>query len=126
MRYIFFCIYNSQYLDGKNRVNTTPWFTAVCMMMGGSFCCVAILAEIYYFYILNQNFPSENSFATFLVLFAIHYFLFIKDKRYEKIYDHYKASPFNNRKTNVSVSLSYIFIPAAISMLIAMKWHKVI
>ncbi|MGZ3757174.1 MAG: hypothetical protein ACXVAY_12740 [Mucilaginibacter sp.] len=128
MRYIFFCIYNTQYLDGKNKTNNTPWLNAVCMMLGGSFCCMSIIFEIYYFYILNKNFPLNSitfDMSIGLLIF-LHYFFLIKDESYNAIYDRYKDSGYNNRKTNVMVSLAFTFIPTFIAMVIAMKWHKVI
>jgi hypothetical protein len=61
MKYIFYCIYNTQYLDGKNKVNKTPWYDALGMMMAGSFLWMSIIGEVYYFYILNQNIPSSST-----------------------------------------------------------------
>lgn len=90
MRYIFFCFYNSQYLDGKNKVNTQPWVDAVSMMFAGSISWLAILFEIYYFYILNQNFLTGDSYGGLIVisvLVYLHYYFFIKDKKYDTIYE---------------------------------------
>ncbi|MFI5163572.1 MAG: hypothetical protein ACHQHN_20015 [Sphingobacteriales bacterium] len=129
MKYIFYCIYNTQYLDGKNKVNKTPWYDALGMMMGGSFLWTSIIVEIFYFYILNQNTPAssiaEVSITCFL-LFYSHYFWFIKDKRYEKIYEQYKVDGGDNKAKEKWVAILYVFLPAVISMLIAMMWHRII
>jgi hypothetical protein len=81
MRYIFFCFYNSQYLDGKNSIDKAPWFTAVSMMFAGSFFCLMILAEILHFYILNQNIPSYSHFIIIGTLLCSHYYFFYKEQK---------------------------------------------
>jgi hypothetical protein len=129
MKYIFYCIYNTQYLDGKNKVNKTPWYDALGMMMAGSFLWISIIGEIFYFYILNQNTPASSIAEisiTCVLLFYTHYFLFIKDKKYEKIYKEYKVESGNNKAKEKWIAILYIFLPALISMLIAIMWHKVI
>ncbi|MDB5060223.1 MAG: hypothetical protein JWP67_66 [Mucilaginibacter sp.] len=129
MKYIFYCIYNTQYLDGKNKVNKTPWYDALGMMMAGSFLWISIIGEFFYFYILNQNTPASSIAevsTTCVLLFYTHYFLFIKDKKYEKIYEEYKVEIGNNKAKEKWIAILYIFLPALISMLIAMMWHKVI
>lgn len=129
MEYIFFCIYNTQYLDGNNKVNKTPWFDALGIMIAGSCCWLGIIFELFYFYLLNQNFPSVSIAGIVIISFLLsylHYFMFIKDKKYEKIYKHYKSKNAISSKTAKWVSISYVLIPGIISMLIAMKWHKII
>lgn len=127
MKYIFYCIYNTQYLDGKNKVNTTPWITAIGIMMGGSLCWLAIVVEVIYFYVLKRNFPSGSVIAIVILLafFYLHYFFFIKNKKYEQIYERYRSK--NNKQAEQKiVALTYLIVPCITSMLIAMKWHKVI
>ncbi|MDN3547080.1 hypothetical protein [Mucilaginibacter aquaedulcis] len=130
MKYIFFCIYNTQYLDGNNKVNKTPWFDAVGLMITGSFLWISIIDEIIYFYLLNQNIPDTLLTVDIVIcvfLFWTHYFVFIKDKNYDEIYKKYKSiNASKNRKTEKLVAISYIFTPAIINMLIALKWHKII
>ncbi|WP_428330435.1 hypothetical protein [Mucilaginibacter sp.] len=129
MRYIFYCIYNTQYLDGKNKVNKTPWFDALGMMMGGSFLWLSIISEVFYFYILNRNTPTASIVEvpiTCVFLFYTHYFGFIKDKKYEKIYEKYKVEDGNHRTKEKWIAILYIFLPALIFMSIALLWHKVI
>jgi len=128
MKYIFYCIYNTQYLNGKNKVNKTPWFDALGMMIGGSFLWISIIGEIFYFYILNQNAPASSIAEvsiTCVLLFYAHYFGFIKDKKYQKIYEQYKNEGGNNKVKEKWIAIIYIFLPAVIFMLIAMMWHKV-
>ena len=128
MKYIFYCIYNTQYLDGKNKVNKTPWFDALGLMIAGSFCWLAILVEILYFYVLNRNFPTISIIGILLIcllLFYSHYFYFIKDQKYNNIYERYKSTG-SNKTTEKLICISYIFFPAFLSMLIAMIWHKII
>lgn len=128
MRYIFYCIYNTQYLDGKNRVNKTPWFDAMGLMMAGSFCWSSIIVELFYFYVFNRNFPTVSIVGIAvicLVLFYTHYFLFIKDRKYENIYEQYKSKNTSKDMQRL-ICVFYIFFPALLSMLIAMLWHKVI
>jgi len=127
MKYIFYCVYNTQYLDGKNKVNKTPWFDALGMMMGGSFLWLSIIGEIFYFYILNQNTPAsafpEVSIICVLLFYA-HYYAFIRDKKYEKIYEKYRGD--SNKTKEKWIAILYIFLPALLSMSIAMLWHKVL
>jgi hypothetical protein len=128
MKYIFYCIYNTQYLDGKNKVNKTPWFDALGLMIAGSLCWLFIIVEILYFYVFNQNFPSISKVGIAVVcisLFYIHYVAFIKDRKYEHIYEQYQSI---DRKKGIEklIGVSYIFVPALLSMLIALIWHKVI
>jgi|GEM_PF-3094400 len=129
MKYIFYCIYNTQYLDGKNRVNKTPWFDALGLMIAGTFCWLAILVEMLYFYVLNRNFPTISIVGVVMIcifLFYLHYFSFIKDRKFERIYEQYKTIDGNSRKKEKLICIAYIFVPAVLSMLIAMIWHKVI
>lgn len=129
MKYIFYCIYNTQYLDGKNKVNKTPWFDALGMMIAGSFLWISIIGEFFYFYILNQNTPASSTAEisiTCIPLLYMHYFWFIKDKKYEKIYEQYKREGINNKSKEKWIAILYIFLPTVIFMLIAMMWHKVI
>ena len=73
MKFIFFCIYNTLYRDGKNKVNMSPWFDALGMMTAGTFSWIAILIEFCYFYLFDKNFPS---FA-FISVLIISFILFI-------------------------------------------------
>ena len=127
MNYIFYCIYNTQYLDGKNKKNKTPWFDALGLMIAGSLGWSGVIFEILYFYVLNQNFPSVSKIQIVLIalfFFFVHYFCFIRHKKYDRIYERYKS--IDRKKTERLICVGYIFIPLLSSMLIAMIWHKVI
>jgi hypothetical protein len=129
MNYVFYCIYNTQYLDGKNKVNKTPWFDALGLMFAGSFCWLAIIIEILYFYVLNRNFPTVSLIGIVIIcvfLFYLHYFSFIKDRRFEQIYKKYKSIDGNSRKSEKLICIGYIFVPAFLSMTIAMIWHNIV
>ena len=129
MNFIFFCIYNTQYLDGKNKANNSPWFTALGLMISGSICWFLAISEIFYFYLLNQDLPKSSTAIDCLVccfISYVHYLMFIKDKKYEEIYERFKSSAVNNRKTNITVSSLYILFPIIIGTSLAMKWHHTI
>lgn len=126
MNYIFYCIYNSQYRDGKNKKNKTPWFDALGLMIAGSLGWAGIIFEIFYFYILNENFPSVSAIGVVLIailFFYLHYFFFIRHKKYDRIYEQYKS--IDRKKTEMLICVTYIFVPLISSMFIAMIWHKV-
>ncbi|MDN5285464.1 MAG: hypothetical protein JWR38_1738 [Mucilaginibacter sp.] len=127
MNYIFYCIYNTQYLDGKNKKNKTPWFDALALMLAGSLGWVGVIFEIFYFYVLNKNFPSVSIIEIALIcvlFFYIHYVFFITRMKYDRIYERYKS--INGKKTEKLICVMYVFVPLISSMLISMIWHKVI
>jgi hypothetical protein len=129
MKYIFYCIYNTQYLDGKNKVNKTPWFVALGLMIAGTFCWLALAVEMLYFYVFNRNFPNVSIIGDFgicIFLFYVHYIYFIKNRKYEDIYNQFKSVNSNKKGLEKLICVLYIFVPALFSMLIAMIWHKVI
>jgi Ca2+/Na+ antiporter len=129
MKYIFYCIYNTQYLDGKNRKNKTPWFDALGLMIAGSFCWLSIIVEILFFYVFDRNFPTISIVGVIIIcilLFYLHYFFFIRGRKYEKIYEQYKSASNNGKTTEKLICVLYIFFPALLSMVIAMIWHKII
>jgi hypothetical protein len=128
MNYIFYCIYNTQYRDGKNRKNKTPWFDALGLMLAGSLGWIGIIFEIFYFYVLNKNIPSVSILGIIVLCFLVfylHYSLFIRDMKYERIYERYKSIGDRQGKEKL-ISVIYIFVPLISSMFIAMIWHKVI
>lgn len=127
MKYIFYCIYNTQYLNGNNIVNKTPWFNALGLMIAGTMCWIAVIVEVIYFFFLNRNFPSISLLEVLTIctlLFYVHYYFFIKENNYEVIYEEYKTKSNNIGKERL-VAVLYIFVPALLSMLIAILWHRV-
>jgi hypothetical protein len=127
MNYIFYCIYNTQYWEGKNKKNKTHWFDALGLMIAGSLGWAGVIFEFFYFYVLNENFPSVPKIEIALIallFFYIHYFFFIRDRKYDRIYERYKS--IDRKKTEKLICVAYIFVPLISSMLIAMIWHKVI
>lgn len=127
MNYIFYCIYSTQYLDGKNKKNKTPWFDALGLMIAGSLGWAGVFFEIFYFYVLNENFPSVSKIEIVLIAFLffyMHYFFFIRDRKYDRIYERYKS--IDRKKTEKLICVAYIFVPLLSSIFIAMIWHKVI
>lgn len=127
MRYIFYCIYNTQYLDGKNKKNRTPWFDALGLMLAGSLGWVGLIIEIIYFYVFNKNFPSASLAVIVTICFLlayVHFSFFIKDRKYEKIYERYKSINNVGRPQEKWICLTYVFVPFLLGMLIAITWHK--
>jgi hypothetical protein len=114
-------------LDGKNKKNKTPWFDALGLMIAGSLGWAGVFFEIFYFYVLNENFPSVSKIEIVLIAFLflyMHYFFFIRDRKYDRIYERYKS--IDRKKTEKLICVAYIFVPLLSSIFIAMIWHKVI
>lgn len=129
MNYIFYCIYNTQYLDGENRTNKTPWFNAFGLMVAGSASWLMVLFEISYFYILKENIPAASMIEvliTCVILFIVHYYSFIKDKKYERIYERYKLVGKKKPGMEKLIAILYIIFPGIAGIIIAMLWHHVI
>lgn len=127
MDYIFYCIYNSQYLDGKNKANQTPWINALGLMIVGSCSWGLIFMKILYFYIYKINVPKSSlsgAFVIAIIMIFVHYFLFINNNRYQMIYEKYKSDDANKKKIEKLIGVVYIFLPTIAFMLIALIWHN--
>ncbi len=126
MKYLFFSFYNRLYQDGKLNIRTHPEWDAYGMMVSGAIMWYLLLYEIYYYEILNTNFPENfKAFGLipctfFLIAF---YFMFLFKGNYKKIYFKYKHLNLKQRKHGLIISIFYLFLPILIGSIIAMKWH---
>lgn len=102
--YLFFGIYNSYYKDG-NYKNDVPWYGGLIIFTGVFFCNVFTLMVV----VLDGG-PISKSFWYIigLVCLATSYLLFIRNKRYEIIYN--EMSKLSRPKRLLNKVLSWVYV----------------
>lgn len=95
------------------------------MLCIGTLSWLGVFVGIFYFYVLDENFPSAPSSVILLAIpFAIFYYTLIRNKKYEEIVEEYKdETPKQNRLGKI-VGFFYIFLPIILGMIISMVWHN--
>jgi hypothetical protein len=97
-------------------------------MLAGSLGWAGLIFEIIYFYVLNKNVPSVSLIEiaiVFALFFFLHYTVFIRNRKYQRIYEQYKTVGSKKGREKL-ICVAYVFIPFLSDMLIAMVWHKII
>lgn len=105
--YLFFGIYNSYYKDG-NYKNDMPWYNGMAIFLFTFWCNIITILDV-----LNSSknkFPVEKltSFIIAAVCLIISYLLFVRNRRYDTIYNRYKNFNKTNRIINKVVSWTYV------------------
>jgi len=95
------------------------------MLCAGTLSWLGVFVALFYFYILNENFPAvPRSVVLLAVPFAIFYFVLIKDKKYEIIFEEYKDETPQQNKAGKIAGAIYIFTPMIMGILVSLIWHN--
>ena len=122
MKYLFVHICNALSKDGAKRPKFSVWFEAVMMLCAGTICWYLNFVALFYFYILNENFPAvPSSLVLIAAPFAIFYFVLIKDKKYEIIFEEYKDETPRQNKAGKIAGAIYIFTPMILGPLMSLN-----
>ena len=107
---VFYHIFKRYYKDGKYK-NDIPWLT-VSVIMGMSSFLYVLNGLILSNYFVNKNILILNKNPIIILAFVfviINFLWFTKNKRYLSIYDYYKTSKLDNRRTEILAWLYIIF-----------------
>ncbi len=105
---VFYHIFKRYYKDNKYK-NDIPWLTATGIISVPTFFLLTSVFAIIYYLFVESNVPQIGSTFTIfgLAFTVINYLWFTYNKRYLSIYEHYKTSATNNRRTEI---LSWLYI----------------
>ena len=126
MQYLFFNFYNRLFQDGKLNTRSHPEWDAFGMMTSGAIIWYLVFYEIYYYEILNANFPPNFKTVGFVIcilILTVFYFMFLYKEKYKKIYFKYNHLNSKQRKQGLIISLFYLFLPILIGAYITLRWH---
>jgi hypothetical protein len=126
MQYLFFNFYNRLYQDGKSNIGNHPEWDAYGMMVTGAIMWYLLFYEIYYYEILNMNFPENFKVIGFIIcllFLTTFYFMYLYKGIYRKIYLKYNYLNIKQRKFGLVISMFYLFLPVSIAAFITLKWH---
>lgn len=105
---VFYHVFKRYYKDNKYK-NDIPWLTATGIISVPTFFLLTSVFAIIYYLFVESNVPQIGSTFTIfgLAFTVINYLWFTYNKRYLSIYEHYKTSATNNRRTEI---LSWLYI----------------
>jgi formate hydrogenlyase subunit 3/multisubunit Na+/H+ antiporter MnhD subunit len=129
MDYIFYLLYSTRYLNGQNKVDKTPWLSALNLLMSITICWLLLILAIVDLYIFNNK-PLYSSeiycFIGLVVIYCVYYMRYIKNGRYKKIYENYKAKDKTTLKAQKLRLIFLLIIPVLGFFAVVLHWHKII
>jgi hypothetical protein len=114
------------YQDGKFHNRGAEW-NALGILLFGTILWIIFFLEIYCYYILGELYSNGVFQVGFLIICFVGIILYrylVYNKRYEMIYNRFKDFNIKQRRTGLSISLVYTFLPFFLVMYVALKMHN--
>src|ERR1700733_8160016 len=129
--HLFFLIYNYYYKDGnyKDGIFTKfyPWHYTIFVLSLGTMFWTILFFSIGAFY-LERKFLNNSSVPIFITCYFIYFYFyysyFIKQNRYQKIYDEFKSTVYLKKIKSLVAVIMLIILPLILIMIFSLIWHK--
>jgi hypothetical protein len=129
----FFTLYNYYHKDGNYRngyfTKFIPWHYTIFILSLGTILWLIFFASVAVFYIRNKF--VNTLYVPFFILayfifFSFYYAYFIKNDRYQEIYDQFKDGVKLKKIKSIVAIFLVIVLPLILIVICSLFWHNLL